>query len=467
MNKRSMADFKIKKSTAARGLTIEGFANKAVKDRIGDLIPGKAWDLENFKKNPIIFFNHDRNLPIGKAIKVDATDDGLKMKVKLSKSNEAPIPYIRDMVKEGIVKTFSVGFDDHGTFQKNDDGVNVPERAELLETSVVTLPMNQDSDFDISKGLSKATSTWKTKSYHEAKTDVLKLKGALVSCMVQDAVEDLMKDVNFDKDDFFQGVAMNSHLTLDQLMDVFTGNAKEISDDILEVLAESLSLDLDRLKELNNKESDEEEAEEETSEETEEVESSEEASEEVEEEKSEEEAEEEDDEKSQEVQFEKGSFESDVQMAILVNLEKGVDADEAVGDAVLELKEKHDITEITSDQYTAFFDFADRQNVKHDASDAVSLDASKESEVNFPNPQIDLQKAQLAMSGSAVQLLREIKGELQMLNTKANDNNEPEGEEVETDIEQAETDESGAAKALDRRKKMLDAFNKRLDKLKL
>jgi HK97 family phage prohead protease len=459
MNKRSVVDFKIKKSTAAKGVTIEGFANKAVKDRVGDLIPGKAWDLTNFKKNPIIFFNHDRNLPIGKAISVDATEDGLKMKVRLSKSNEAPIPYIRDMVKEGIVKTFSVGFDDHGTFNKNEDGVNIPERAELLETSVVTLPMNQDSDFDISKALVKTTSTWKTKSYHEAKTDVLKLKGAWVSCMVQDSVEEMLKDVNFDKDDFFQEVAMNSHLTLTQLMDVFTGNAKEISDDILEVLAETFSLDLDVLKEMNAKEAEEEEEEEVELE-------AEKAEEEVAEEKAEDEEEdeeEEEEEKSQDVKFEKDSVLESVALAIQAKVKEGVWPDEAVA---LAIKEK-ELENISNEDYKELFRIADCQNEKHDASDAVSIDSSKESEVNFPNPQIDLQKAQLAMSGSAVQLLREIKSELQMLNTKANDNNEPEGEEVDSGAEEVETGEDDAIKALDRRKKMLDAFNKRLDKLKL
>jgi hypothetical protein len=276
-----------------------------------------------------------------------------------------------------------------------------------------------------------------------------------------------MKDVNFDKDDFFQNIAMKSHLTFGQLMDIVTGNAKEISDDVLEILAESLSLDIDKLKEMNAKEAEEVEAEETSEESEEKVEESEEEEESEEDEETEEESEEVEDSKSQEVVYAKGTFEGDVQAAIQLGLEKGLDADEAVSDAVLEAKEKHGVSVVSADQYATFFGFADRQKHGEDAADAVSLDSSKESDVNFPNPQIDLQKAQLAMSGTAVQLLREIKSELQLLNTKANTQTpEAEGETVEAESSSEESEDK-AAKALDQRKKMLEAFNKRLDKLNI
>jgi HK97 family phage prohead protease len=460
-----MSEFNIKKSTAARGLTIEGFANKAVKDRVGDLIPGSAWELDNFKKNPIIFFNHDRNIPIGKAIKTEAGEEGLKIKVKLSKSNEAPVPFIRDMIKEGIVKTFSVGFDDHGTFQKDEDGVNVPERAELLETSVVTLPMNQASDFDISKALDEKVPTWKTKSYHQAKIDVLTVKGAWVSAHLQDALEQMAKDVNFDKDEALEKLAMNSHLTLEQLMDVVTGNAKNISEDILEVLSEAFSLDLDKLKELNQKSSDEEEGEdeEEKSEDEPEKDGSEEEQKADDEEEDEEE--EEEDEKWQDVKYEKESYQSEIVKNIAVRAKDDGDADEIVTHAIEASVAKKGDTQLTTDDYAYFFKLADRHKQEGDASDQVSLDASKENDVNFPNPHLDLQKAQLSMQGTAVVLLREIKAELMILNSKADGNSEPEGEEVETPTEEPSGEETEESKALDRRKKMLDAFMKRLDKL--
>lgn len=465
MNKRSMVHFKIKKSTAAKGLTIEGFANKAIKDRIGDLIPGSVWELDNFKKNPIIFFNHDRNIPIGKAIKVEAGEDGLKIKVKLSKSNEAPIPYIRDMIKEGIVKSFSVGFDDHDTFKKDDEGTNIPERAELLETSVVTLPMNQQSDFNVAKALDKKLPTWKTKSYHQAKIDVLTVKGAWVSAHIQDALELMSRDVNFDKDAALEKLAMNSHLTLEQLMDVVTGNAKEISDDILEVLAESFSLDLDKLKELNRKTSDGDDDEDDDDKEAPIDDAVTDDKGGHEDEDDDEEDEEDEDEKGQDVKYEKGSYQDEIVQNIAKHAKDGGKADDIVMSAIDDASAKKGSIELTSVDYAHFFTLADRQKEEGDASNEVGLDASKENEVNFPNPHLDLQKAQLSMMGSSVVLLREIKAELMLLNSKADGNSEAEGEEVATPSDAPDGEEVEESKTLDRRKKMLDAFVKRLDKL--
>ena len=108
-------DFDIKKDSNIKAIEITGMANAATPDRIGDLIEPKSWDLQNFESNPIIFFNHDRNIPIGKAVGTKVSDDGLEITARISKSKEAPIPFIRDMIEEGILKTFSVGFDDHGT----------------------------------------------------------------------------------------------------------------------------------------------------------------------------------------------------------------------------------------------------------------------------------------------------------------------------------------------------------------
>ena len=134
--------------------------------------------------------------------------------------------------------------------------------------------------------------------------------------------------------------------------------------------------------------------------------------------------------------------------------------DEAVAVAISSCQEKAGDITLSKEDYREFFAIAERK--EHDAADAVSLDASRESEVNFPNPQIDLQKAQLAMSGSAVNLLREIKAELRMLNAKSDHTPKPEGEDIETP-----SDDSGKedAKQLDRRQKIFDAFQKRLDRL--
>jgi HK97 family phage prohead protease len=139
-----------KSAMSSKGLTIEGWANKAVVDRGNDLIPKSAWQLENFKKNSIILFNHDKNKPIGRAIAVEARDEGLYIKARISGSADPEISKIRDLIAEGVLNAFSVGFDSIDE-AKSVDGHNEIRAAELFECSVVSLPMNQDSLFSLVK----------------------------------------------------------------------------------------------------------------------------------------------------------------------------------------------------------------------------------------------------------------------------------------------------------------------------
>ena len=143
---------------------IEGFANrfamdgKLLVDRGNDLIPPEAFNLDEFKALPIIFFNHDRDMPIGKAVNLQVKEDGLYVKAKLSSSAHPEIERVRTLVKEGILKAFSVGFDPIKVDQEEVEGkqVNVIKEANLLEISVVSLPMAQHSLFSVSsKSLSQ------------------------------------------------------------------------------------------------------------------------------------------------------------------------------------------------------------------------------------------------------------------------------------------------------------------------
>jgi HK97 family phage prohead protease len=134
---------------------IEGWANKAIVDRGKDLIPKGAWNVDNYKKNSIILFNHDHSSPVGKMIDVEARDEGLYVKGRISNSKDPMISRVRDLVKEGILNSFSVGImvDD----EDYKDGVNHVKSAELHEVSIVSVPMNQDSQFNLSTKTLKET----------------------------------------------------------------------------------------------------------------------------------------------------------------------------------------------------------------------------------------------------------------------------------------------------------------------
>ncbi len=173
MKKIIAADFKVK-DQASEDTVIEGWANKSVVDRGNDIIMKDAWSLDNYGKNSIILYNHDKDKPIGKALAVQATEQGLYIQARISKSKDPFVSYVRDMVKEGILNSFSVGFDAKQE-AVNPDGVNEIKSAELYEVSIVTLPMNQDSQFRLS------SKDMKKMSYKEVKTKVLEEKGATLA----------------------------------------------------------------------------------------------------------------------------------------------------------------------------------------------------------------------------------------------------------------------------------------------
>ena len=133
------------------GIHICGMASTADFDRAGDTISAEAWTkggLNNFEKNPIILFNHDYNKPIGRATGLKVTDNGLELKAKISKS--AP-DHVAQLVKEGILGAFSVGFRvKDADYLSETDGLKIKD-AELFEVSVVSVPCNQAATFSLAK----------------------------------------------------------------------------------------------------------------------------------------------------------------------------------------------------------------------------------------------------------------------------------------------------------------------------
>ena len=132
-------------------VNITGMASTKDFDRAGDSIVPEAWakgGLSNFEKNPIILFNHDYNKPIGRATGLKVTEHGLEMKAKISKS--AP-DSVAQLVKEGILGAFSVGFRiKDADYLEETDGLKIKD-AELFEVSVVSVPCNQAATFSLAK----------------------------------------------------------------------------------------------------------------------------------------------------------------------------------------------------------------------------------------------------------------------------------------------------------------------------
>ena len=253
MKIKPLEGFKAYKSDTGKTVYIEGYANKAVADRGNEIIPAKEWNVKNYSKNPIIFFNHDRDFPIGKAESIEVKADGLYIKAAISRSGDKDISRVRDLIEEGILKTFSVGFNPEREV-KNEKGELELQGVELLENSVVSIPMNTDSEFSASsKSLREML---KTKSYKEIKVEVLNLKGARVAGKIQARLSELGETQDdFDKLEVLLDIAGKADITKEVLDSILTGENVNIPENVLAAFAETLGIDLDSLKEANAEDS--------------------------------------------------------------------------------------------------------------------------------------------------------------------------------------------------------------------
>jgi HK97 family phage prohead protease len=146
--------FPFEKKAASNGsLIIEGYSNANVMDRGKERVDPKGGNYENYKKNPIVLFDHGRdiafgNMPVGKSLVIEPTDKGIYTKIQISNSKTEKISAVRDLVEEGILKTFSIGFESLKD-DKDNSGNRVITAFELIEQSIVPIPMNQDSTFAV------------------------------------------------------------------------------------------------------------------------------------------------------------------------------------------------------------------------------------------------------------------------------------------------------------------------------
>lgn len=185
----------VEKSSDEEGpLKITGYANTTTKDRQGDVVPEDAWKkgaLTNYAKNPVILAFHDHKRPVGKATGLEVDKGGLKITAEISKHATE----VYNLVKDGILKAFSIGFlvKDADYDPKSD--LFVIKDLELLEVSVVSVPANQDSLFELAKQFDNPEeySAFKMsfcKSVDETETQVSKGD----NLMDKEALEQLMRD---------------------------------------------------------------------------------------------------------------------------------------------------------------------------------------------------------------------------------------------------------------------------------
>ena len=138
----------------AGSVTIEGYASTNDVDRQGDVVPTGVWEkgLDNYLKNPIILAYHDHNQPVGRMIEHKIDAKGLWIKATISEAAGS----VYNLVKNGILTAFSIGFRVMDAEYKSDAEVFLIKDLELHEISVVSVPANQNTLFSLSKAFDTA-----------------------------------------------------------------------------------------------------------------------------------------------------------------------------------------------------------------------------------------------------------------------------------------------------------------------
>lgn len=112
--------------------------------RDGHILEPQGAVLDNYRANPVFLFQHDQKVPVGTAEEITVEADKITARVRFAPIGvSADADKIRGLVKSGIIRTVSVGFDPiEGTplDPKKPRGGQRFTRWELLETSFVSVP---------------------------------------------------------------------------------------------------------------------------------------------------------------------------------------------------------------------------------------------------------------------------------------------------------------------------------------
>lgn len=243
MRRKEACSIKFKAVAEGDDVFIEGWASKTTVDRDNEFIRPGQFLLDNFAKNPMMLFNHDKDKPVGKWVHWEQREEGLWVKGKLSRSQTPMVQYVRDLVAEGMLNSLSIGFDEKDQEQYSSGEIELLD-VELYEISIVSIPAHQDAQFGVSaKALGGA------RSLAGARSLVLKEKGAALASRLNERLDQIGESAQTLAEDLATDEAEYAAVTA-----VLAGT-QEPSPDLLAAIATALGLDVAELSKLDGDQS--------------------------------------------------------------------------------------------------------------------------------------------------------------------------------------------------------------------
>lgn len=129
-------------------------------DRDGEVVVPQGMNSTEYESNPILFYNHDTNLPVGKCVKLARGNGSIKGEFRFAQRPEGFTgeyfpEFIASLVGQGIVKGISIGYapEEGGTRRATIDDRKrygqqvhtVYSKWKLMEVSVAPLQANPEA----------------------------------------------------------------------------------------------------------------------------------------------------------------------------------------------------------------------------------------------------------------------------------------------------------------------------------
>jgi len=134
-----------RKGASAR--TFSAVVSTASVDRDKDVIDPKGWRLDSYRKNPIVLWQHRRDLPpIARTTDIRVSGTRLLATMEFAPEGASPLAdEIHNLVAAGFLHSTSVGFLLIRSVYNAERGGHDILEAELLEWSVVNVPANSEA----------------------------------------------------------------------------------------------------------------------------------------------------------------------------------------------------------------------------------------------------------------------------------------------------------------------------------
>ncbi|MDX1903794.1 MAG: HK97 family phage prohead protease [Thermonemataceae bacterium] len=119
-------------------------------NRQGTRVLTKGVSLENFKKNPVMFYNHDRERVIGRWENIRKTAEGTVLATPVFDVGDDFAKEIKRKYEEGFLKAASIGIlvtavSNDPDLMLNGQSWATITKSELLEASIVDIPANANA----------------------------------------------------------------------------------------------------------------------------------------------------------------------------------------------------------------------------------------------------------------------------------------------------------------------------------